>query len=64
MNLAELGKIFHHKKFGDYWQKRAMVVSASSMSRQGWFMDLSISQKKVRTRSRQTSSSGKEGWRC
>lgn len=56
MNLANLGKIFHHKKFGDYWQQRAIINTASSMSRKGWFMETTISQKKVRQRERSSTS--------
>jgi len=63
MNLAELGDIFHHKRFADYWRKRAVVTSASSMSKNGWFMDLSISQKKVRHREKSASSTPSEKWR-
>lgn len=50
MNLANLGKLFGHPVFGSYWADRAIVTSASSMAKDGWFMDLSISQKKVRSR--------------
>jgi len=50
MNLANLGEIFHHNKFAMYWKQRAMITSSTSMSKNGWFMDLSISQKKVRAR--------------
>jgi hypothetical protein len=56
MNLAHLGQIFHHSKFGNYWATRAKIISASSMARKGWFMELSISQKKVRERQKQESS--------
>ena len=52
MNLSNLGNIFHHKKFASYWQQRAMITAATSMSKDGWFMDLSISQKKVRQRAK------------
>lgn len=64
MNLAHLGHIFHHHKFGNYFATRSKIIAASSMSRKGWFMDLSISQKKVRERQKQSSSSGeKQKWR-
>ncbi len=52
MNLAILGKTFHHEAFGNYFATIGKIVSASSMSKGGWFMDLSISQKKVRERKR------------
>ena len=54
MNLANLGKIFHHEKFGNYWRDRAVVNSASSMAKQGWFMEMSISQRKIRERGKKT----------
>lgn len=60
MNLALLGNIFGHKKFANYFNDNAKIISATSMAKKGWFMDLSISQKKVRQRSK--SSSG-ESWR-
>jgi len=65
-NLAELGKIFHHPKFGKYFATQANIISATSMAKKGWFMDLSISQKKVRERARNfapPSSDGKKSWR-
>lgn len=62
MNLAHLGQIFHHHKFGNYFATRSKIIAASSMAKQGWFMDLSISTKKVRERARK-SSSGEEKWR-
>ncbi len=55
MNLANLGDIFHHKKFADYWRNRAITTSTTSMAKDGWFMDLSISQKKVRQRAKTSS---------
>lgn len=55
MNLAHLGEIFHHKKFAEYFETRAKIVSATSMSRNGWLVEKSISQKRVRERERQTS---------
>lgn len=63
MNLATLGEIFHHEKFGKYWHDRAMVTSASSMAKKGWFMDLSISQRKVRERAKSSTSTPSEKWR-
>ena len=62
MNLAHLGHLFNHHKFGNYFATRSKIVSASSMAKNGWFMDLSISTKKVRERARK-SSSGEEKWR-
>lgn len=63
LNLANLGKIFGHKKFGDYWQSVGMITVTTSMAKRGWFMDLSISQKKVRERARGGVSSEKQKWR-
>jgi len=64
LNLANLGKIFGHKKFGDYWQSVGMITTSTSMAKKGWFMDLSISQKKVRERQRGSSSDNqKQKWR-
>lgn len=61
MNLAILGRLFHHPTFGNYFATVGKIVSASSMSKNGWFMDLSISQKKVRERKKQTK--GEQTWR-
>jgi hypothetical protein len=60
MNLANLGRIFGHTTFGNYWADRAIVNSASSMAKEGWFMDLSISQKKVRSRQKSKTSEPKK----
>jgi len=57
LNLAYLGNIFNHKNFGRYFANHALITSATSMSRNGWFMDLSISQKKVRERAKTTKGS-------
>jgi len=64
LNLQLLGHKFHHPGFGDYFADIANITAASSMAKNGWFMDLSISQKKVRERSRETSSpSGDKKWK-
>ena len=63
MNLATLGKIFGHENFGKYFGSRAKIIAATSMSRKGWFMDLSISQKKVRERAKSSASTEKQKWR-
>lgn len=65
MNLAHLGHLFNHHKFGNYFATRSKIIAATSMSRKGWFMDLSISQKKVRERSKNPSSNTeqKQKWR-
>jgi len=61
MNLSHLGDLFHHKTFGKYFAELAKITSATSMAKKGWFMDLSISQKKVRERTKQSPSA--EQWR-
>jgi hypothetical protein len=65
LNLALLGRIFHHEKFGQYFADRAKITSITSMSRDGWFMDLSISQKRVRERAKSSPSlnPGEQPWR-
>lgn len=63
LNLAYLGNIFKHKTFGQYWATRSKIISSSSMAKDGWFMDLSISQKKVRERARKKTSDGEQKWR-
>ena len=63
MNLAHLGHLFGHHKFGNYFATKSKITAATSMSRKGWFMDLSISQKKVRERAKTSSSADKQKWR-
>jgi len=63
MNLAHLGHLFRHHKFGNYFATRSKIVSATSMARKGWFMDLSISQKKVRERAKSSLAQDKQKWR-
>ena len=52
MSLAHLGKLFHHETFSGYFNEVAKITSATSMAKAGWFMDLSISQRKIRERAR------------
>jgi len=64
MNLAHLGHIFRHRKFGNYFATRSKIVAATSMARKGWFMDLSISQRKIRERAKHSpSEQQKQKWR-
>jgi hypothetical protein len=66
LNLNELGKTFHHPTFGKFFATHARNIAASSMARDGWLMELSISQKKVRERQRALSSpqsDNKQPWR-
>lgn len=63
INLSNLGIIFNHKIFGEYFATLAKVTAATSMAKKGWFMDLSISQKRVRERQRTGTSSESQPWR-
>jgi hypothetical protein len=63
INLANLGHIFHHPTFGDYWAGRAHTTAASSMSKDGWLIEQSISQKRVRERAKKSSPLTKDKWR-
>ena len=60
LNLGELGVIFGHPTFGQYFQNKAKIITATSMARKGWFMDLSISQRKIRARQKSDSPSTNE----
>jgi len=62
MNLSVLGKIFGHRGFGEFFENKAMITSTTSMSKKGWFMDLSISQRKIRERTR-ASTTPEQKWR-
>jgi hypothetical protein len=55
MNLWILGHTFGHGTFGDYFANQAKIVSATSMAKQGWFMELTQTQKKVRERAKKPS---------
>jgi hypothetical protein len=63
LNLWVLGNTFHHAKFGNYFATIAKINSATSMARKGWFMDLSISQKRVRERTKNPLEKGEQPWR-
>lgn len=63
LNIGYLGHTFHHPKFGNYFNKRAQIIATTSMARKGWFMDLSISQRKVRERARPDSAQPQQKWR-
>lgn len=64
LNLWALGHKFHHPSFGNYFATLAKITSATSMAKEGWFMDLSISQKKVRARARRRLGEGEQPWRA
>ena len=59
LNLATLGSIFGHPTFGKYFENKAKIIVSTSMARRGWFMDLSISQRKIRARQKDSSSAPK-----
>jgi hypothetical protein len=64
LHIANLGHTFHHHKFGNFWATNAKILSATSMAKNGWFMDLSISQRKIRERQKKSSSpEGQKKWR-
>jgi len=50
-NLALLGRMCGHDTFGQYWEDIAVINAGSSMSKKGWFLETTISQKRVRERS-------------
>ena len=52
MHLSQLSEVCGHDLLAKYFRNFAGVTSASSMSHKGWFMDLSISQKRVRERTK------------
>ena len=64
LHIANLGHTFHHHKFGNFWATNAKIISATSMAKNGWFMDLSISQRKIRERQKRGSTpEGQKKWR-
>ena len=50
MEFAQVCRVLKHELIAEYFEKLAGMNSASSMSKKGWFMDLSISNKKIRER--------------
>lgn len=50
MEFAQVCRVLKHNLIADYFEKLAGMTSASSMAKKGWFMDLSISNKKIRGR--------------
>lgn len=52
MEFAQICRVLKHDLVAEYFEKLAGVISASSMAKKGWFMDLSISNKKIRERSK------------
>lgn len=65
LKLYQLGIVFNHPTFGKFWANQSKIIASTSMGRKGWFMELSISQKKLRgrTSSGDSSSSQSKGWR-
>jgi hypothetical protein len=60
--LGMLGYLFHHKKFGDFFYALAEITSSTSMSKDGWFSELFVSQKKFTQRARRISNLKKAKW--
>lgn len=50
MEFAQVCRALKHDLIADYFERLAGINSASSMAKKGWFMDLSISNKKIRGR--------------
>lgn len=64
LSIANLGHTFHHHKFGNFWATNAKIISATSMAKNGWLVERSITQTKERTRKKSSSiSPGSEKWR-
>jgi hypothetical protein len=64
MRLAHLGHLFHHHKFGNFFATHSKITAASSMAKGGWFMEMSIQEKRIRGREKKgSSSSGEQKWR-
>lgn len=61
--IGMLGHIFHHPTFGDFFYSIGEITNSTSMSRDGWFSELFVSQKKFTTRARKTSSLTKDKFR-
>ena len=61
LTLANLGETFHHQKFGNFWRSVGMVTISTSMSKKGWLVEQSISQRKIR--GRESSPLTAEKWR-
>lgn len=57
MEFAQICRVLKHDLVAEYFEKLAGMTSASSMAKKGWFMDLSISNKKIRERGKASSES-------
>lgn len=54
--LGLFGHLFGHPTFGDFFYNLGEITSSTSMSRDGWFSELFVSQKKFATRARRSTS--------
>lgn len=49
--IALLATVTKHEKFAGFFKGYSEVISSTSMSKKGWFVELFVSQKKYTTRS-------------
>ncbi len=61
--LGMLGHVFHHQTFGNFFIALSEITNKTSMSKDGWFSELFVSQKKFSQRSRRSSSLNKDKWK-
>lgn len=61
--VGMLGHLFGHPTFGNFFFQMAEITNSTSMSRDGWFTELFVSQKKFATRARRSSTLTKEKWK-
>lgn len=47
LNIGLLARLLHHKAFAQYFDGKAEIVTASSMSKKGWFVELFVTSKKA-----------------
>jgi len=64
LHIAMLGTYMHHSKFSKYFRGYSEIISATSMAKKGWFVELFVSQKKYTARSSavQNQSPQKKSW--
>lgn len=51
--IALLGETFNHQGFADFFWDQAQIILRTSSSKKGWFTELFVSQRKVKSRERQ-----------
>jgi len=49
--IALIAETFHHDGVANFFRKQSRIVTDTAMSKQGWFTELFVSQKKFTTRS-------------